>query len=155
MSLFLNYDSAVVNTMAKAASLPFTVHGSTDHGFTHGFWRQHRPWAPTWSPASADARELSMVSLVAVQTTEVNMALCHCTGQGTHQSPQQQHGPRTSIWPRVAVQAIHNNIVLSSHSSTALRCQLGFRLQYEPQTPVRSSVQHWAWASTQIPAAAG
>lgn len=45
MSPFLNCESAVINTMAKVASLSVTVCRIMDPGFTHGFWRQqHRPW---------------------------------------------------------------------------------------------------------------
>lgn len=126
-SLFLHYDSAVINTKANAASLPFTVRGSTDHGFTHGFWRWHRPWAPIGSPASAHATELSVVS-------------GGRTDHGGQHGPLPLHRPRTPTWPRVAVQAIHNNTVLSSCSSTVPGCQHGFRLQYGQQTPVRPSL---------------
>ena len=35
--LFLNYVSAIIDIIAKVASLFFTVSGSTDHGLLHGF----------------------------------------------------------------------------------------------------------------------
>lgn len=38
MTLFLNSESAVIDTTAKEASSPFTVSGSMDHGLPHGFW---------------------------------------------------------------------------------------------------------------------
>lgn len=40
--LFLTSESAVINTMAKTAFLPFI-------GLTHGFWSQHGPWTATRS----------------------------------------------------------------------------------------------------------
>lgn len=50
--------SAVVNTNARAASLPFTPSGSMDPGLPRGFWQKHGPWASTYSPASAHAKDL-------------------------------------------------------------------------------------------------
>ena len=55
MSLSSNHESAVINTIAKEASLPFTVTGSTDqkllhdsgnntdHGYPHGLPQHHVP----------------------------------------------------------------------------------------------------------------
>ena len=43
MSLILNYESAVINTTEKAASLSLIVSSSSimDHKLQHGFWLPH------------------------------------------------------------------------------------------------------------------
>lgn len=52
VSLILSYESAVINTTAKAASLPIAAGGkivdnnlvsgdSSDHGYQPDFWQQH------------------------------------------------------------------------------------------------------------------
>jgi hypothetical protein len=43
MSLFLNCESEVINTIAKVAFLPLTVSKSMDHGLTQGLLNQHMP----------------------------------------------------------------------------------------------------------------
>lgn len=66
MFLFLSCESAVIN-MSKVASLPFIVSRSKDHGHPHGLWCHHVFWPSAWS-------------LVAVQTTDINMAFALTMG---------------------------------------------------------------------------
>lgn len=69
---------------------------------SHGPQHQHMPRISAWSP-------------VAVQTTNINTALCHCTGHRHHHSPPWQHKPRTSAWP----QWQHRPLRSTQHSTPA------------------------------------
>ena len=62
--LFLNCESVANNSMSKVASLPFIVSGNMDHGHPVGSWCQHLPLTSAWP-------------FVAVQTTDINLDLCH------------------------------------------------------------------------------
>lgn len=44
MSLILNYESAVIHTIVKEASLPSSVSDSMDYELPHDFQQQHGPW---------------------------------------------------------------------------------------------------------------
>lgn len=112
--------------MAKAASLPFTVRGSTDHGFTHGFWRRHRPWAPTGSPASAHATELSSVS----------------TSQRIERGPWWQYRPQRSAWPSAAAQAKDTDMASGGSASHSQ--------QHGPQQPQQHSPRMSAWVQVSV-----
>lgn len=79
MCLFLNYVWTINHIPAKVASWLFPANGSTDHGFPHGFWHQHRPWALH-------------------NTTDSDKAL----GGRHHHGPLRQDRPVLSIWPPVA-----------------------------------------------------
>lgn len=82
MTLALNCDSSVINTITKEASLPFTVNSSSDHDHVlwhstghrhpHGLWQQPKPRISAWS-------------LVAVQTVR----------------PLSKHRAGTPLWPLV------------------------------------------------------
>lgn len=120
MSLFLNHEPEVINTMTQVASLPLTVSGSTGlHVVSSNSTDYEQPHAP-WH------RYAQLTSASTVQTTDINLALCHCTGRGHHHSPLQQYRPRISTWPLVVVQVIHINMALGS--SMANGHPHGFRL---------------------------
>lgn len=44
VSLILNYESSVIHTIAKEASLSFLVSDGMDHELPHDFQQQHGPW---------------------------------------------------------------------------------------------------------------
>lgn len=70
----------VIDSTVRLASLVFTALGSVDPRIAIGFWQQHRPWTFTCSPVSACAKGLSLVSLLAVWTTDLNIVLYRSTG---------------------------------------------------------------------------
>jgi hypothetical protein len=66
MSLFLNCESAIIQSNAQVASLTFTLSGNTDfhmvsgafdislcHRPQNGLWWQYRPQTPSWSPSGS------------------------------------------------------------------------------------------------------
>lgn len=63
---------------------------------------------------------ISAWSLVAVQITDINAALCISMGQGHHDSPQWQQMPQTSVWYPVAAQAIDMEIKMAAGLSTTM-----------------------------------
>lgn len=46
-SLILNFESEVIYSTAKEASLPITANGNMYHGLPYGLPRQQEPWTPT------------------------------------------------------------------------------------------------------------
>lgn len=85
---FLNPESAVINAIAKAASLSFTVSESTDHRVPHGFWWEYEPDTSIWWPLSGQAMNTNI-------TTSGRMIHGHQRGiRLWHRSP-------ISLWPSV------------------------------------------------------
>lgn len=140
MSLFSAMKSAVINTMAKVAFLPFTVNGSTGHWTYIDFGTA---WTMDSDMVSACAMDLTC-SPVAIQTTDINMALC-CSrslaaawttainmASGGHPAShinmapsssmahihqhgfRQQHRPLIFAWPSVVIWATHINMATAA-----------------------------------------
>ena len=57
MSLFLNYESEVIDTTAKEASMPCSGSESMGHRLMHGFWQQHGQRTCMWLPTGAQTME--------------------------------------------------------------------------------------------------
>lgn len=87
-------ESEVINATVKVASLPFTVSESRDHGLPHGFWQQHKPRMPTWSPVAVSTSNRPQHGVWAVQTVSINRALCFSAAHG-----------HPSAWPLVEAPA--------------------------------------------------
>lgn len=88
--------SAVINTRAKVASLPFTVSGSTDH------WT-HIDFGTAWT---MDSDMVSGVSLCHGPQRVLlwQYRLQTSTWPSAAVDHWQQHGPQLSTWPQVVVQ---------------------------------------------------
>lgn len=87
-------ESEVINTTVKVVSLPFTVSERRDRGLPHGFWQQHKPRVPTWSPVAVSTSNRPQHGVWAVQTVSINRALCFSAGHG-----------HPSAWPLVEAPA--------------------------------------------------
>lgn len=96
ISPFPNYESAVINTIAKVASLSFIVSRSMDHGLPHSLWHQNVPQ-----------------TCIAVQTTDFNMASGGSTGYLYQHGLRQQHRAQTSTWFSVVTWVTDMNTIPS------------------------------------------
>lgn len=94
MTLF-NYESTVINTMARVVSLFFIISGYTNHKLPHGFWWQYGLQTSTWLLASA-----------LTHTPAYIFSLAHAHQHGF----RWQHRPQTSLWPSVITQMIDFSI---------------------------------------------
>lgn len=124
VSLILNYESAVIHTIAKEAFLLFLVSDSMDHELPHGFQQQCEPWTSAWLLEAAWTTDLSMVSSGSTDHENEHGSWPQ-HGLWNHYDPQQkprswkstwpqrQHGPWTSSCSLVAAQAMDINTVLS------------------------------------------
>lgn len=134
MSLPLNCNSAVINKMAKVATLPFTGRGSMDHidvhmvsgdtmdhGLPHGllctchrsqhalwWWWQYRP-----------------------QTSNHPSGTTQTTGH--HHGPQQQHRPKTPTWHQWQSRPLTSKWFQAAPQTTDIHVAFGGNIGYKHQ----------------------
>lgn len=94
MSLFLNWESEVIRTPAKLATLLFTVSGSIDHGHPDGLLHQCVPWTSAlslpWTSPWPSAAEQPVGTIIALAAAQLP------SQPGLWW--QHQQGPQTSTW---------------------------------------------------------
>lgn len=107
----------------------------------------HSPWISPWSQVAAQTKDICMVISGNISHLHQHRPLLLCGYRAWHGPQQQQQSTgETSLWPRVAGQATHIRLFLSTLESpvaSLFRLLKLFCFSFSPISPPHTCTSQW------------